>query len=383
MNWLSFWMTFPVLLIGGVNTALFYLVYIYNRYGKSVNFIRLSHKIAVLPVLIILASTISLVNTSGEGTSRSLAVLPNYIYWQILVISLVSAREYLRLKAISAGMYYGVIVLLLYFHFLNFGKIPLFLVGLSENTIALILISFSSPALLYCKNKYGLKRTSFLFVFVLFTLIDLERRAGTILTLFTVVMTLWYRVITIRTIVYSLLISTLIIFVSKLSTTEELVYKASPRLHQLAYNLNEVRTEDRSYLTRLLMIEKGLEIFEKNPITGVGLGNFRTQQVSYSGGFVGSEYVINKEELKRASSHNSYILFLAEGGLLLTIPFVCLLLYNIFCFVNNYNGNSQYENAFYWSFIGVVMANYFVNGILNSNTWYLIGITTAVSARKK
>jgi len=383
LKWLSFWMSFPVLLIGGINITLFYFFYVISRFWNSKKLFRLSNKVVVLPILMILASITSVVISDGENISRGLAVLPNYLYWQILLITLVSARNYLNIEAIAEGLLFGLIYLLIYFNFINFGNVPLVLVGLSENTIAFIFICFSAPALIYCKNRYGLFRTYLVFAFIMYTLIVLERRSGTILTLFTVIMSLSVRSISMKTVVYSLFFSVLFAFLIRSNFTEKLIYTSSPRIHQMVYNVNDLRTQDRSYLSRLLMIEKGLTIFKSSPIYGVGLNNFRTQVVYLPGNFEGSEYVINKEELKTASSHNSYILFLAEGGLILTIPFVSLILFNAYTFVINFNNNSQYENAIYWSFLGAIIAMYFVNGILNSNTWFLIGLTTAISSIKK
>ena len=81
-------------------------------------------------------------------------------------------------------------------------------------------------------------------------------------------------------------------------------------------------SEDRSYLVRLAMIEKGLTLFRDNLAFGVGLNNFTKIEARIAGNFEGSEYVVNKDIYRKVSSHNSYVNILAEGGLFLAVPSV-------------------------------------------------------------
>jgi O-antigen ligase len=55
---------------------------------------------------------------------------------------------------------------------------------------------------------------------------------------------------------------------------EAFVFQSSERIHEMIYQAEKIRTEDRSYLTRVAMVKKGLAIFEQYPYTGIGLNNF-------------------------------------------------------------------------------------------------------------
>ena len=155
-------------------------------------------------------------------------------------------------------------------------------------------------------------------------------------------------------------------------------------LHQLIYsNSSNLIDEDRSLLVRKLMVEKALIIFESNPITGIGLNSFSSHNVNFRGDFEGSQFVINKSNTNSKSAHNSYVSLLSEGGLLLLIPFLIIIFFNIYKFVKYYNHRNQIENSFYWAFIGMCVHLYFISAILNVYAWFLIGIVSAISTNSK
>jgi O-antigen ligase len=163
------------------------------------------------------------------------------------------------------------------------------------------------------------------------------------------------------------------------SFVEEIIKESNPRIHELIYLNENIQTEDQSYLTRRIQVEKGLIIFSNNPLTGIGLNLFSKFETDAIGDFEGSELVSNKENITRKSAHNSYISVLAEGGLLLFIPFIGILLYNIVNFFKRYNNRSQLENAFYWSFLAMLIHFYFITAIVNVYAWFLIGIVSMLS----
>jgi len=84
--------------------------------------------------------------------------------------------------------------------------------------------------------------------------------------------------------------------------------------------------EDKTYLQRELLVKKGLSLFEESPIIGVGSDRFSRERVSleipellrYSD----TEFILTSKQ-----SHNSYIQFLAEFGLLGSIPLALMLIY--------------------------------------------------------
>jgi O-antigen ligase len=75
------------------------------------------------------------------------------------------------------------------------------------------------------------------------------------------------------------------------------------------------------------------------------------------------------------------MVLLAEGGLLVLIPFLILLLFNIYHFVVNYRKRTELENAFYWSFLAMTIHIYLISEILNVFAWFLIAMTSAISLK--
>jgi O-antigen ligase len=136
-------------------------------------------------------------------------------------------------------------------------------------------------------------------------------------------------------------------------------------------------------LIRRAMVEKGLILFEKYPIAGIGLNNWVDYEVKFKGDFVGSERIINKSRIEKYSAHNSYVAFLGEGGLLLLVPFVTLLLCTIFKLVINYKHLEEFQQPILWALIMMSIHIYFISAMLNSFTWYLISLGVAAATKKQ
>ena len=100
-----------------------------------------------------------------------------------------------------------------------------------------------------------------------------------------------------------------------------------PYNHSLAELLKDpqgVNERDKSWLIRKVQVEKGMDLFKRYPITGVGWGHFRYVRANIdvskykylTRGY--DDYALTR------SSHNSYIQVLAEMGLLGIAPFVLI-----------------------------------------------------------
>ena len=158
-----------------------------------------------------------------------------------------------------------------------------------------------------------------------------------------------------------------------------LIYYLNTQTYDLIYNTNEVATEDQSYLLRKLMVEKGLIIFESNPFTGIGLNNWMEYDVKFRGNFEGADIILNKARLEKFGAHNSYISFLGEGGLFLFTSYISLLLciiYKLFMIINRLNLN---QKAVFFGILMMAIHTYFISAMLNSFTWYLLGIGAGIS----
>jgi O-antigen ligase len=101
------------------------------------------------------------------------------------------------------------------------------------------------------------------------------------------------------------LFSVLIVIVAQLTVSEELINRAATIIHpELEHG--------GSIINRMSLYKASVAAFFANPITGVGLGNFRLHALEYGA-------------IKPWVAHNTYLEFLAGGGLLTFIPFLLIL----------------------------------------------------------
>jgi O-antigen ligase len=330
---------------------------------------------------------ISVLDLDAQGnnaTNRALAVLPNYLYWGILLIFLVNIRGYINHLFISKHLAIGLVITVVYvLVFPIIPKVPGFTNAIYLNNFAFICICFSSPAAVFILRKYGFLRALIFISIIVGILLIMGRRAGVVLVFLSGLLSISFVSIKFKNLLIGVIISFLAIISFQIQVVENLIYTSSPRIHELIYSNEEITTEDRSYLTRRLMVEKSLLIFNQHPFTGVGLNNFGNINVNFKGDFEGAEYVINKNRMNELSSHNSYAALLAEGGLILIVPFLIILLFNFFHFIKSFPYRNQIQNAFYWSFLAMCVHLYFITAIVNVYAWFLIGIVTALSVQSQ
>lgn len=86
--------------------------------------------------------------------------------------------------------------------------------------------------------------------------------------------------------------------------------------------------EGESVSNRLRFWTQSIESFKKNPILGIGIGNWKIESIKYDSDNIYS-YVIPY------SSHNDFIEILAETGILGFFPYLCFFLFLIKKSINN------------------------------------------------
>jgi len=80
---------------------------------------------------------------------------------------------------------------------------------------------------------------------------------------------------------------------------------------------------DKPFRTRLLLVDKGLQLFERSPWVGVGLGRFAKESAEPSG--LADAAWLNRDQLNERTPHNAYVKILGETGLAGTVPLLLLL----------------------------------------------------------
>lgn len=392
--WATYFMAYPFWTIIQ-NLSFFYMMFFYQ---KSFN---LPHKMlevrsamsfgSILFMLGALASTIGAgINLGYEYFGFAIKVLPNYLYWGFLVLTLGNlALKTSSLDQIYKMIFYGLISSCLSFFLLKpiLEGVPFFR-NVTQNNFAFILISFGPMGVYYVQQKWknGLYTVAAIAAISLCGIIS-GSRSGSLLVFLgsalAVSIESWLKIMILGFLGFVLYLITPQLLSSPAIKTS--IHDLNERTYDLIYETDATLTTDRSYLTRLAMIEKGLNIFSEYPIAGIGIGNFSNKTFEVDFDFEGAEYIEGKEDQleSKTNPHNSYVSFLSEGGLLLFIPAVFLMFFPIGYFFLNYIKLNGAEKALFIGVIFMCIHAWFIAGMINVYGWFILGITNAVIKSKK
>ncbi len=388
--WYAFFMAFPTIIIFQ-NISVYFFLYILLKLFISGNLkISISKGLQKTALFFSIGSVISTVGGyllgGDKNLNNSLAVLPNYIYWSFIIIFLIQYRNSLDYSKIFKGITIGLITsIILYFIFKKIGIPGFFIINqLSQNFFAFLLICFTPISVYFISKKYG-KAISFIFILFLSIIGFFSgSRTGSILVLTGALITFFsLGKINVSRIILTTFVGLMILFFIQSEIGESIIYDMNPRTYDLIYNTEETFDTDRSYLVRRAMVDKGLYLFYKNPLSGIGLNNFSATEGTIEGDFEGAQYIIHKNLSTGKSAHNSYISILSEGGVFLTVPFVLLLITIILFSLRKFLSMPAYYRPV---FIGVLMMSvhlYFISAIVNVFAWFLLGLASALVYREK
>jgi O-antigen ligase len=368
---------FPYFVLFGINISAFiFLVFVYIAAKKKILY-SYNSPVKIFLILIIVGLFFSSVfNFEVDSVFKNI----NYLYWVLLVHIIIKSRYYMNLVGLLKYILPFFVILIFYSYTRELIPKNSFITQyLSSNTVAFLFVCFTTPVFIYLKAyKQNVKLAYFVLVLVLFSLLLSGRRAGFVLVLTSAFFTLNFNGLNILSVFKFCLASFLLILTLNLNFVSSSIESKSPRIHSLIYSSEKI-IDDRSYQTRLAMIEKGLIIFGENKIFGVGIGNFTNTNVNFSNTFSNTEIVTNKSSINDTSAHNSYIQLLAELGLIVFLPFICLLLFNILTFTFYLKSLNNMQKSFYSSFFACLIHLYFISALFNVYSWALIAIVTSQS----
>lgn len=384
--WLSFFMAFPGLLFLGQNLSLFILFPLVVTITRFRPVIRLTTTLQWLALFFGIGSILSVANMpdniSEDAFSRAIGVLPNFLYWSFLVIFLVTHRDLINLNVVFRAIYWGLLSTLVYYLFfvkiLSF--IPIFRY-ITPNDFAFIMICFTPIAIYHQLQKSKKSALVLLVIFVIVLLLE-GRRAGMVLVFLGGIAVLFSDKLSFGKVIFAAFLLAFLSVAISTAPIKSFIYSANERIYDLIYNFENIQKEDRSYLTRVAMVNKGLAIFADYPYTGIGLNNFTNYHAEIIADFEGANYVIHKHNINTMSAHNSYVSILAEGGLLLFLPFVLILAFCIIYFIFGFRTIQDSYKPVFIAVIAMSIHLYFVSAIVNVYAWYLIGLASALCYRK-
>ena len=138
--------------------------------------------------------------------------------------------------------------------------------------------------------------------------------------------------------------------------------------------------QDKSFVIRQLMTQKGLRLFQSSPWIGVGVSRWRKESIPLEIPKVLSYAPQSHFDVK--SSHNSYVSFLAENGLIASIPFGFLLLTLT---IRGYRASRNlalqgqvWALGIFAGFTGMSVHLWSLSGLTGTAPWFLYGLLAAV-----
>ena len=213
---------------------------------------------------------------------------------------------------------------------------------ISQNTFAFNTVACIGLASIYLMKKYSRYMVFAFALFMLFPMFESDSRSGIIIMLLQAVcisaISVFEKHRRLKQIlVVALGVSLFVILIPGVEMDFKRVgirvgqwlEPYSPEVALLLQETESMLQRDKSWLVRKTQVDKGIDLFSKYPITGVGWGHFK---------YVRADINIRQYKyLSRAyddyaltrSSHNSYIQILAETGVLGFVPFVLIQFYVI------------------------------------------------------
>ena len=141
--------------------------------------------------------------------------------------------------------------------------------------------------------------------------------------------------------------------------------------------------DDKSVGIREAMVQKGLELFERSPLIGVGSGYFTRTYIEFDVPDVVSYASLNS--LNRRSSHNSYVRLLAEtgvvGALVFAVFLIALLVRGAQSALRLASKDQVWAIAVFAGFIGLTIHLWTIDSLSNTSTWFIYGLVAAMIVR--
>jgi len=386
----SFFMAFPSVLVFGQNISVFIFgaMSLFLLQYSKLPLLTLRKPLQWWTLCFGIGAILSVINipelAASDSLDRALAVLPNYLYWCVLIILLVTHRHWINIIVVYKAIFWGLVSSVIYYLFFQgtLSVLPIFNKQ-SPNTFSFILICYTPIAVYYLLLQKGKSwALAFLLTLVYIMLMD-GRRAGMVLVLLGGLAVLYADRLNWKRLIVTAVIVPIGIAGIYTSPVEGFMLQSSGRIHEMIYQSDKIRTEDRSYLTRVAMVMKGLAIFEQYPYTGIGLNNYSNISIDFDHSFEGAKYVVNKKNLQSKSAHNSYIAILAEGGLMLFVPFLLLLGSLNLYFLLNFINFPAYKKPVFYGVMAMSVHLYFISAIVNVFAWFLIGLACVMVYKRK
>jgi O-antigen ligase len=137
--------------------------------------------------------------------------------------------------------------------------------------------------------------------------------------------------------------------------------------------------KDKSYMGRQVMNQRSLKLFASSPWFGTGPGRYHVVYVPLEMPLVFAGR--SEEDFMRKSAHNSYLSYLAEGGLVASLPLAALLVVlairgALAAMALNRKGE-RWALGVYAGFVAMSVHFWVLAGLTGTHAWFVYGLLAA------
>lgn len=395
LNWFAFFLAYPALTVLGNSVTFYIFLIIVYRLGffwrKPSKGVRLLFTF----FFIIIASALFAPYSDmprHPGITNTVQILVQYSYWILVAALCIYKRKEIDFMQLSKWVFYGTIAAIIGFYLLGF-EVDLVVLSIdskdSRNGFVFTLLCCIPIVFYYLYHKYSQTQTYLWLLFFIIAMLFTNGRSGAIIIMLQSLLLLgvfkrFFR----RLSMFFLAIALMPMILTGSGDYDQIMEGAAvyfedinPRFAKLLKQEGEGDLDmDKSWLLRELMIDKGIEIYEKHPVLGVGPNGFKYYDSKFNTLSDYSRLGGHTEEYYNSrSSHNSYIQVLADFGLLGMTAFLLLLSVPILYFLWNYiRGKADITMVPIIGLLGSAFHYYAITAITGAIGWFVLGLAWAV-----
>lgn len=331
---------------------------------------------------------------SGGNNIEGAGITVHYLYWLFLfvvVFYLLSEGAVSIQKSIEViGASVFMLALLRVAELVFYGKIGAWTntIFFSQNTYGFLFSMFVPTNYYLILEKQGKQKlfAVFRFSIVLMAVLVNGSRSSWIALGISLVVFLFLALISMRSItpLGTFLLVLLVVSVGYLGFRNLMPYNVVAAFDS-RFSTFDTLDMDKSYGIRLLQTQKGLRLFSESPLVGVGPARFTREFVELDL----PDYMSygSQEHFNTISSHNSYIGFLAEGGLFASIPLAMLMITlavsgGIGC-IRLLRAGEYWALGVYLCFISMSVHMWSISSLTNTANWFIFALNVAMIERSR
>lgn len=316
----------------------------------------------------LLLALVSLFFAEGAIGFRELKLYIQTIYWFLLAVIVHNLYPLLDKQKLSKYILFSTFLLLMLY-------VSGFRSGLTQNSVAFSVIILAPMSFFYLKKTWI--KIGFAGLLVFLILLG-GSRSGAIISFVQCVLIILFSFNTFRRYIKTFLVVLVVLitlFTSEttLSILGNIVYPYNPRVGELLTNTKHVMRNDMSWLQRQAQIQKGKQIFAEHPILGIGYTKFTEYDIVIDESQIDTDRVLRN--IDNRSSHNTYVSWLAETGILGLSTMVLFFLFILVSFWKTLHLlPGHFESTLLISLLGMLIYFYTITAHLGTSTWIMYGL---------